>query len=88
MLDEEQQCNCNELQHVRRENSALDAERHSQDKVTHQLKTRVAVLEQEILDKEQLVCKISSSLDVAQQQKEQFDERRCEMQVRFRTCLE
>lgn len=41
----------------------------AQDKSIQQLKTRVAVLEQELLDKEQLVARITSSLDASQQQK-------------------
>jgi len=45
---------------------------HWQDKNIQQLKTRVAVLEQELLDKEQLVARITSSLDSAQQQKVSF----------------
>ena len=37
-----------ELQRLRRENSSLDANTHEQDKTLTQLRTRVAVLEQEL----------------------------------------
>ena len=43
-----------ELQRLRRENSSLDANTHEQDKTLTQLRTRVAVLEQELQDKEQV----------------------------------
>ena len=43
-----------ELQKLRRENSALDAGSHEQDKVTTQLRTRLTALEQELQDKEQV----------------------------------
>jgi len=43
-----------ELQKLRRENSALDAGSHEQDKVATQLRTRLTALEQELQDKEQV----------------------------------
>ena len=43
-----------ELQAVRRENSSLDSRSHEQDKTLGQLRTSVAVLEQELRDKEQV----------------------------------
>ena len=43
-----------ELQRLRKENSALDASAHEQDKAITQLRTRLAVLEQELQDKEQV----------------------------------
>ena len=41
-----------ELQTVRRQNSNLDSDRHEKDKTLNHLRTRVAVLEQELKDKE------------------------------------
>lgn len=41
-----------ELQRLRKENSSLDASTHQQDKTLTQLRTRVAVLEQELQDKQ------------------------------------
>nr|CAB3265872.1 spindle assembly abnormal protein 6 homolog [Phallusia mammillata] len=83
-LEEEHRRCRNDLQQARRENCSLDAERHAQDKSIQQLKTRVAVLEQELLDKEQLVSRITSSLDASQQQKDQLDERKTEQQGQIR----
>lgn len=40
-----------------------------QDKNLQQLKTKVAVTEQELLDKEQLVAQMASSLEATQGQK-------------------
>ena len=52
-----QECvsNREEIKKLRRDNATLEASNHEQDKAIHQLKTRVAVLEQELHDKEQ-VC--------------------------------
>ena len=41
-----------ELQTIRRQNSNLDSDRHEKDKTLNHLRTRVAVLEQELKDKE------------------------------------
>lgn len=43
-----------ELQQLRQDNSSLDAGAHEKEKTMTQLRTRVAVLEQELLDKEQV----------------------------------
>ena len=43
-----------ELQQIRRENASLDTQFHENDKSINQLKTTVAVLQQEIKDKEQV----------------------------------
>ena len=43
-----------ELHKLRRENGSLDSERHEHSKTLSQLQTRVAVLEQELRDKEQV----------------------------------
>ena len=39
---------------MRRDNAALDSAHHEQEKVTNQLRTRLAVLEQELHDKQQV----------------------------------
>ena len=44
-----------ELQSVRRDNSSLDSRLHEREKTVTQLTTRVAVLEQELKDKEQVI---------------------------------
>ncbi len=43
-----------ELLKLRRENSTLDSNAHEQEKTLSQLRTRVAVLQQELQDKEQV----------------------------------
>lgn len=43
-----------ELHKLRRENGSLDSERHEHSKTVSQLQTKVAVLEQELRDKEQV----------------------------------
>jgi len=43
-----------ELHKLRRENGSLDTERHEHSKTVSQLQTKVAVLEQELRDKEQV----------------------------------
>ena len=47
-----------ELQRLRRENTSLDSGVHEREKTMAQLRTRVAVLEQELKDKEQVVCSV------------------------------
>lgn len=54
---------------LRRENTTLDAECHEKEKLINQLQTRVAVLEQEIKDKDQLVTRTKEVLDATQEQK-------------------
>ena len=49
-----------ELQQLRRDNSSLDAGAHEKEKSLTQLRTRVAVLEQELSDKEQVHVVYSS----------------------------
>ena len=44
-----------ELQSIRHDNCSLDSELHEREKTVSQLTTRVAVLEQELKDKEQVV---------------------------------
>jgi len=45
-----------ELHKLRRENGSLDTERHEHSKTVSQLQTKVAVLEQELRDKEQVAA--------------------------------
>ncbi|MGH0158959.1 UNVERIFIED_CONTAM: hypothetical protein FKN15_036652 [Acipenser sinensis] len=59
-----------EVLSLRRENSTLDVECHEKEKHINQLQTRVAVLEQEIKDKDQLVIRSKEMLDATQEQKE------------------
>lgn len=59
---------------LRRENTTLDAECHEKEKLINQLQTRVAVLEQEIKDKDQLVIRTKEVLDATQEQKVQVSE--------------
>lgn len=54
---------------LRRENSTLDAECHEKERLVNQLQTRVAVFEQEIKDKDQLVLRTKEVLEATQQQK-------------------
>lgn len=54
---------------MRRENSTLDAECHEKEKHINQLQTKVAVLEQEIKDKDQLVVRTKEAFDTIQEQK-------------------
>lgn len=65
-----------EFQHVkqqaaslRRENATLDTELHAKERLVSQLQMRVAVLEQGISDKEQLVCRTKEVLEATQQQR-------------------
>lgn len=65
-----------ELQHVkqqvgslRRENGTLDTEIHDKERLVSQLQMRVAVLEQGLSDKEQLVGRTKEVLEATQQQK-------------------
>ncbi|NWI01724.1 SAS6 protein, partial [Tichodroma muraria] len=51
------------------DNTTLDAECHEKEKLINQLQTRVAVLEQEIKDKDQLVTRTKEVLDATQEQK-------------------
>ena len=57
------------MQSLRKQNSSLDAEYHEQEKVINQLKMRVAVFEQEIKDKEQVLAKSTDLLGAEQDKK-------------------
>lgn len=54
---------------LRRENGSLDTEVHEKERSLSQLQMRVAVLEQEIKDKDQLMLRTKEVLEATQQQK-------------------
>lgn len=58
-----------EVLSLRRENTTLDAECHEKEKQVNQLQMRVAVLEQEIKDKDQLIARTKEVLEATQEQK-------------------
>ncbi|NWR73578.1 SAS6 protein, partial [Centropus unirufus] len=68
-IEDESQRAKQEVLSLRRENTTLDAECHEKEKLINQLQTRVAVLEQEIKDKDQLVIRTKEVLDATQEQK-------------------
>lgn len=57
---------------LRRENSTLDTEVHEKERTVSQLQMRVAVLEQECKDKDQLMRRTKEVLEATQQQKVGF----------------
>ncbi|KAK3562413.1 hypothetical protein QTP86_033563, partial [Hemibagrus guttatus] len=59
---------------LRRENGTLDTECHEKERLVNQLQTRVAVLEQEIKDKDQLILRTKEVLEATQQQKTSVEE--------------
>ncbi|KAG7514319.1 hypothetical protein JOB18_030523 [Solea senegalensis] len=59
---------------LRRENSTLDTEVHEKERLVNQLQMRVAVLEQESKDKDQLMRRTKEVLEATQQQKESVEE--------------
>jgi spindle assembly abnormal protein 6 len=58
-----------ELTTLRRGNSVLNSEQHERDKTLAHLRTRVAVLEQELRDKEQVISRTNELLEAAHEQK-------------------
>ena len=54
ILFQEREHHKTELQQIRRENASLDTQFHESDKSINQLRSTVAVLQQEIKDKEQV----------------------------------
>ena len=58
-----------DIQSLRKQNTSLDAEYHEQEKIINQLRMRVAVFEQEIKDKEQVLAKSSDLLGAEQDKK-------------------
>nr|XP_003479009.2 spindle assembly abnormal protein 6 homolog [Cavia porcellus] len=73
-VEEELQRTKQEVLSLRRENSTLDAECHEKEKHINQLQTKVAVLEQEIKDKDQLVVRTKEAFDTIQEQKVALEE--------------
>lgn len=63
-----------EVQALRKQNSAMDADLHEQEKIINQQRTRIAVLEQEVKDKEQVLARSSDLLDSEQDQKRKYEE--------------
>ena len=61
-----------ELSNLRKNNAVLDGGYHEQDKVIVQLKTKLAVLEQEVKDKDSLLNKTTDMLQSEQGQKVSF----------------
>ncbi|KAM7388806.1 hypothetical protein PAMP_024953 [Pampus punctatissimus] len=72
--EEECQRSKQQVLSLRRENSTLDTEVHEKERLVSQLQMRVAVLEQEIKDKDQLMCRTKEVLEATQQQKESVEE--------------
>ena len=54
---------------MRRENGTLDTECHEKERLVSQLQMRTAVMEQEVKDKDQLMCRTKELLEATQQQK-------------------
>uniref|UniRef100_A0A8C7XEB4 SAS-6 centriolar assembly protein n=1 Tax=Oryzias sinensis TaxID=183150 RepID=A0A8C7XEB4_9TELE len=59
---------------LRRENGTLDSELHEKERLVNQLQMRAAVLEQEMKDKDLLMCRTKEVLEATQQQKESVEE--------------
>ena len=57
-----------ELQQLRQDNTSLDAGTHEREKTITQLRTRVAVLEQELQDKEQVLLHSVNQLSKSNRQ--------------------
>ncbi|KAM9324789.1 spindle assembly abnormal protein 6 homolog [Gastrophryne carolinensis] len=68
-LEEDFQRSQQKVASLGRENTALDAECHDKEKEIHRLHTRLAVLEQELKDKDQIVQGNNEALSATQQQK-------------------
>ncbi|XP_055020824.1 spindle assembly abnormal protein 6 homolog isoform X2 [Boleophthalmus pectinirostris] len=72
--EEESQRSKQQVLSLRRENSLLDAQSHEKERALSQLQMRVAVLEQEIKDKELLMSRTKDVLEATQQQKVSIEE--------------
>uniref|UniRef100_A0A3Q1FWH5 Spindle assembly abnormal protein 6 homolog n=1 Tax=Acanthochromis polyacanthus TaxID=80966 RepID=A0A3Q1FWH5_9TELE len=59
---------------LRRENSTLDTEVHEKERLVSQLQMRVAVVEQEIKDKDQLMHSTKEMLEATQEQRKSVEE--------------
>ncbi|OWF56330.1 spindle assembly abnormal protein 6 homolog [Mizuhopecten yessoensis] len=73
-LEEEHLRAKQELQSLRKQNTTLDGDYHEQEKLVNQLSTRVAVLEQEVKDKEQVITRSTDLLGSEQDQKRKFED--------------
>uniref|UniRef100_UPI003AAA84E0 spindle assembly abnormal protein 6 homolog n=1 Tax=Centroberyx gerrardi TaxID=166262 RepID=UPI003AAA84E0 len=71
--EEEFQRSKQQVLSLRRENGTLDTECHEKERLVSQLQMRIAVLEQEIKDKDQLMCRTKEVLEATQQQKESME---------------
>ena len=67
----EEDCNRtkHELQNVRKENASLDHDYHELEKECNQMRTKLAVYEQELKDKEDLEKRLADLLSSEKQQK-------------------
>ncbi|XP_040895983.1 spindle assembly abnormal protein 6 homolog [Toxotes jaculatrix] len=76
LVSAEEECQRSKQQvlSLRKENSALDTEVHEKERLASQLQMRVAVVEQEIKDKDQLMRRTKEVLEATQQQKESVEE--------------
>uniref|UniRef100_A0AAQ4QIV5 Spindle assembly abnormal protein 6 homolog n=1 Tax=Gasterosteus aculeatus aculeatus TaxID=481459 RepID=A0AAQ4QIV5_GASAC len=72
--EEECQRSKQQILSLRRENSSLDTDVHDKERSVSQLQMRVAVLEQEIKDKDQLMHRSKEVLEATQQQKDSMEE--------------
>nr|XP_057929336.1 spindle assembly abnormal protein 6 homolog isoform X2 [Doryrhamphus excisus] len=73
--EEECQRSKQQVGSLRRENNSLDTALHEKERLTNQLQMRVAVLEQEVKDKDQLMSRTREVLEATQQQKESVKEK-------------
>ncbi|XP_043278922.1 spindle assembly abnormal protein 6 homolog [Venturia canescens] len=63
-----------DLAQLKKQNAKLDSDYHERDKTVNSLRTRVAVLEQELKDKTILINKHGEMLKTAKEQKQHLDE--------------
>ncbi|XP_031834553.1 spindle assembly abnormal 6 isoform X2 [Nomia melanderi] len=63
-----------DLNLLKKQNSKLDTDYHEKDKSVNSLRTKVAVLEQELKDKGILISKHTEMLKTAKEQKQQFED--------------
>ncbi|XP_028404500.1 spindle assembly abnormal protein 6 homolog [Dendronephthya gigantea] len=63
-----------EVTKLRRDNTSLDVERHERDKTLNHLRTRIAVLEQENKDNQEVITRTRELLEAANEQKRKCEE--------------
>lgn len=73
-LEEEHQRARQELQVLRRDNARLDSGHHEHEKTINQMRTRIAVMEQEVKDKEELLEKTTAMCQSEQEHKHKTEE--------------